>query len=64
MSDDYFTVLADNATKTAKETQKVSSQVLTKNSGVIPKVFTVALSLYCYIWDLILLKLIQLLRIQ
>jgi hypothetical protein len=42
MSDDYFTVLADNATKTVKETQKVSSQVLTKNSGVIPKVFTVA----------------------
>jgi hypothetical protein len=42
MSDDYFTALADNATKTVKETQKVSSQVLTKNSGLIPKVFTVA----------------------
>lgn len=42
MSDDYLTALADNATKTVKETQKVSSQVLTKNSGVIPKVFTVA----------------------
>jgi len=42
MSDDYFTALADNATKTVKETQKVSSQVLTKNSGLIPKVFTIA----------------------
>ena len=42
MSDDYFTALAYNSTKTVKETQKVSSQVLTKNSGVIPKVFTVA----------------------
>lgn len=42
MSDDYFTALADNATKTVKETQKVSNQVLTKNSGLIPKVFTVA----------------------
>ena len=42
MSDDYFTALADNATRTVKETQKVSSQVLTKNSGLIPKVFTIA----------------------
>lgn len=42
MSDDYFTALADNATKTAKETQKVSSQVFSKSSGLLPKVFTVA----------------------
>jgi hypothetical protein len=42
MSDDYFTALADNATKTVKETQKVSSTVLKKNSGLLPKIFTVA----------------------
>ena len=42
MSDDYFTALADNATKTVKETQKASSAVLKKNSGLIPKIFTVA----------------------
>lgn len=44
MSDDYFSALADNATKTVKQT---SNQV--KSSGLLPKVFTfafIALLLY------------------
>jgi hypothetical protein len=42
MSDDYFSALADNAAKTVKETQKVSNQIVSKSSGILPKVFTFA----------------------
>lgn len=49
MSDDYFSALADNAAKTVKETQKVSNKIVSKSSGILPKIFTfafIALLLY------------------
>jgi hypothetical protein len=49
MSDDYFSALADNAAKTVRETQKVSNKIVSKSSGILPKIFTfafIALLLY------------------
>ena len=42
MSDDYFSALADNATKVVKETKNSTNSILKNNSGCLPKIFTIA----------------------
>lgn len=49
MSDDYFSILADNASKVVNESQKSTKSLIKNNSGCLPKIFTVvfvALLLY------------------
>jgi len=42
MSDEYFSILADNASKAVKDSQKSANSILKNNSGCLPKIFTVA----------------------